>query len=300
MVYNAWATKECRRVKMSMWSAESTCAQHCCRSFRPIGAMFTMGPHHWNILCITNKRKKIPFALPNIAAHKLQNFPTPPLQDFPSQCGSVSGCLAKNPALQAPPFPCLIHPIRLLLPPRNIRITNKPICVFSSFSCHFINPPLCIWMRERPRRRVCASLVERPCRTLLSAVFVHRIAEISVRVSVRIRLCTLFPWRYIMKAVFHHVFMWLHRTAECLDRSQPLSVCVWKPAIMSPGWRSDGVFRVGLNGWIWIVSQMSSWINTAIYFKLQSDCTLNCLLFCFPPPAVSLIVISASYPPLAA
>lgn len=125
-------------------------------------------------------------------------------------------------------------------------------------------------------------------------------AEISVRVSVRIRLCTLFPWRYIMKAVFHHVFMWLHRTAECLDRSQPLSVCVWKPAIMSPGWRSDGVFRVGLSGWIWIVSQMSSWINTAIYFKLQSDCTLNCLLFCFPPPAVSLIVISASYPPLAA
>lgn len=170
MVYNAWATKECRRVKMSMWSAESTCAQHCCRSFWPIGAMFTMGPHRWNILCITKKRKKEkPFALPNIAAHKLQNFPTSPLQVFPSQCGSVSGCLAKNPVLQAPPFSCLIHPIRLLLPPRNIWITNKPICVFSSFSCHFINPPLCIWMRERPRRRVCASSDERPCHALLSA-----------------------------------------------------------------------------------------------------------------------------------
>lgn len=103
------------------------------------------------------KKKEKPFALPNIAAHKLQNFPTSPLQVFPSQCGSVSGCLAKNPVLQAPPFSCLIHPIRLLLPPRNIWITNKPICVFSSFSCHFINSPLCIWMRERPRRRVCAS-----------------------------------------------------------------------------------------------------------------------------------------------
>lgn len=163
MVYNAWATKERRRVKMSMWGAESTCAQHCCRSFWPIGAMFTMGPHHWNILCIPKKRKK-----------SLQNFPTSPLQVFPSQCGSVSGCLAKTPALQAPPFSCLIHPIRLLLPPRNIWITNKPICVFSSFSCHFINPPLCIWMRERPRRRVCASSDERPCHTLLSAFFVHR------------------------------------------------------------------------------------------------------------------------------
>lgn len=46
-------------------------------------------------------------------------------------------------------------------------------------------------------------------------------------------------------------------------------------------------FRAGPNadslGWIWIVSQMSSWINMAIYFKLQleSNCTLSCLRFLF-------------------
>lgn len=52
-------------------------------------------------------------------------------------------------------------------------------------------------------------------------------------------------------------------------------------------------FRAGPSdgnlSWIWIMSQMSSWINMAIYFKLQveSNCTLCCLL-CLPHPGLIL------------
>ncbi len=78
---------------------------------------------------------------------------TPQLQFFPKLCLFVQFNLRslsqKAFPLLAPPFWCLIHPIRLFLPPRNVWITNKPICLFLRFVSVCVNPCLSVWMREQ-------------------------------------------------------------------------------------------------------------------------------------------------------
>lgn len=89
---------------------------------------------------------------------------------------------------------------------------------------------------------------------------------------------------------FYCVFVWIRPKSkipnlECLDVSQPASLWVWKQPITEadgPRWRG---FRAGPHAdnlaWIWIVSQMSSWINMDIHSQLQleSNLSLSCLLF---------------------
>lgn len=66
---------------------------------------------------------------------------------------------------------------------------------------------------------------------------------------------------------------------ECLDHPLPASLCM-KTANYGPRLAQQLGFRGGPSagnlGWMWIVSQMSSWINMAIYFQLQleSNCAL--------------------------
>lgn len=89
---------------------------------------------------------------------------------------------------------------------------------------------------------------------------------------------------------FYCVLVWIIPKAEKIP-NLPLSAWVsgsypacftlcMKTANYGPRLAERLGFRAGPNagslGWIWIVSQMSSWINMAIYFQLQleSNCTL--------------------------
>lgn len=150
------------------------------------------------------------------------------------------------------------------------------------------------------------------CHSLFCLSIIH--PSVSLCSSICLHVPTGMSW-YLIPIVIHNecccfycVLVWIIPKAEKIP-NLPLSAWVsgsfpaWftlcmKTANYGPRLAERLGFRAGPNagslGWIWIVSQMSSWINMAIYFQLQleSNCTLSCLL-CLPPPGESLILSCA-------
>lgn len=182
---------------------------------------------------------------------------------------------------------------------------NEPISVSLSFF-FFAVFSICVWIHVclygwENNVSLCLLLCQRWWKgdggrcSPLSVLFVHHSSVCHLRLfhpSARpVCLSTSFSQRCIMNVFFFYcLLLWIIPKAgkspacpsqpECLDHT----LSVWKQPITGPDrpgdWVSEPVHAWGNLGWIWIVFQMSSWINMAIHFKLEEDsnCTLSYLL----------------------
>lgn len=183
---------------------------------------------------------------------------------------------------------------------------NVPISVslsFSFFFCSFfhlcVNPRPPVRMREQRLTVfvIVSALMEGGWRTLLSTLCFVCPSFFCLSPSAISSVCTSSVSLYVILTAMHNecfffycLLLWIIPKAgkspacpsqpECLDHT----LSVWKQPITGPDrpgdWVSEPVHAWGNLGWIWIVFQMSSWINMAIHFKLEEDsnCTLSYLL----------------------